>query len=69
LFEGSEIYRQAFIRRVVEGASHADCKLITAPPVVGAALMAMHVVDTGGVGIDNTRKQLLSIDFSKFIQK
>jgi N-acetylglucosamine kinase-like BadF-type ATPase len=69
LFEGSELYQQAFIRRVVSGSPLADCKLITAPPVVGAVLMAMHSAHADWVGIDNTRKLLLRIDFSKFIQK
>jgi N-acetylglucosamine kinase-like BadF-type ATPase len=62
LFEGSEIYRQAFIRRVVEGASHADCKLITAPPVVGAALMAMKIA---GVGTERAREKLSGSDFNR----
>jgi N-acetylglucosamine kinase-like BadF-type ATPase len=62
LFEGSEIYRQAFIRRVVEGASHADCKLITAPPVVGAVLMAIKIA---GVGTERAREKLSGSDFNR----
>ena len=43
LFQVSELYRQAFIERMVSRAPQADCRLFTAPPVVGAALMAMQL--------------------------
>jgi N-acetylglucosamine kinase-like BadF-type ATPase len=60
LFEGSELYQQAFIGCVMSGAPQADCKLITAPPVVGAVLMAMNAK---GVGIERAREKLSGSDF------
>jgi N-acetylglucosamine kinase-like BadF-type ATPase len=61
LFHVSELYRQVFIRRVVSRAPQADCRLCSAPPVVGAALMAMN---TGGLEIEKAREALYQLSFS-----
>jgi N-acetylglucosamine kinase-like BadF-type ATPase len=65
LFQASELYHQAFIGQVVDSAPLADCKKWTAPPVVGAALMAMHRL---GEGIVIARERLKIVKFDeKFI--
>jgi hypothetical protein len=57
-FQVSELYRMAFIERVVSRASQADCRLCTAPPVVGACLMAMNVA---GVELVKAREALFQL--------
>jgi N-acetylglucosamine kinase-like BadF-type ATPase len=63
LFQASELYHQAFIGQVVDSAPLADCKKWTAPPVVGAVIMAMQAARAGGAGIAKARAALLGIGF------
>ncbi len=57
LFAACDLYRQAFAERVLSIAQQADCRLFSAPPVVGAVLMAMK---SNGLEIEKLRKTLLA---------
>jgi N-acetylglucosamine kinase-like BadF-type ATPase len=58
LFAACDPFQQAFIERVLGTARQATCKVFSAPPVVGAVLMAIRA---SGQEIEKVRETLLEI--------